>query len=211
MVGWKLRMEILYFLILIFSIILHEVAHGYVADKLGDPTARYAGRLTLNPIPHIDLLGSIIVPLIAVLSPGGFLFGWAKPVPYNPYNLTRSPRWGELMVAAAGPGTNFALAILFALLARAVADPVFVAICFIGVLVNLWLGLLNLVPIPPLDGSKVLQGILPASLAHGYGEWRARMEHNPFLGFGLVLVLILIFGSFFAEIIYSLARLLAGL
>lgn len=203
-------MEVMFFIILIFSIILHEVAHGYVADKLGDPTARYAGRLTLNPIPHIDLLGSIIVPMIAVLSSSGFLFGWAKPVPYNPYNLTRSPRWGELMVAAAGPATNFVLAIIFALLARFVADPVFGSICFIGVLVNLWLGILNLVPIPPLDGSKVLQGLLPAALAAGYAQWRTRMEYNPFLGFGLVLVLILIFGSFFADIIYSAAQFLVG-
>lgn len=201
----------MYFLILIFSIILHEVAHGYAADKLGDPTARYAGRLTLNPIPHIDILGSIILPIISSLSPGGFLFGWAKPVPYNPYNLTKAPRWGEFIVAAAGPGTNFALTLVFALLARVVEDPSFVAICFIGVLVNLWLGILNLIPIPPLDGSKVLSGLLPSSLAQSYGELRARMEYNPFLGFGIIIVLLLLFGNVFAEVIYSLAGTIAGL
>jgi len=205
------RMQLIYFVILIFSIILHEVAHGYAADKLGDPTARYAGRLTLNPIPHIDFLGSIILPIISVLSPGGFLFGWAKPVPYNPYNLVRAPRWGETIVAAAGPGTNFALVLVFAVLMRLSGDPAFGAICFIGILVNLWLGLLNLIPIPPLDGSKVLEGLLPRALSRGYSEWRSRMEYNPFLGFGLVLILIVLFGGTFGSLIYALARLIAGM
>lgn len=203
-------MQLFYFLILIFSIILHEVAHGWAADKLGDPTARYAGRLTLNPIPHIDLLGSIILPVISALSPGGFLFGWAKPVPYNPYNLVKAPRWGEFIVAAAGPGTNFALALVFAALTRTVGDPTFVTICFIGVLVNLWLGLLNLIPIPPLDGSKILSGILPHVLSHRYDQWRARMEYNPFLGFGLVIVIVLLFGGAFGNLIYGLASAIAG-
>ena len=203
-------MQLIYFVILIFSIIIHEVAHGYAADKLGDPTARYAGRLTLNPIPHIDFLGSIVLPIISVLSPGGLLFGWAKPVPYNPYNLTRAPRWGETIVAAAGPGTNFALVVIFAVLLRLASDQTFGAICFIGILVNLWLGLLNLIPVPPLDGSKVLSGILPRALAHQYDQWRARMEHNPFLGFGIVLILVVLFGSTIGDFVYSLARTIAG-
>lgn len=203
-------MQIFYFLVLIFSIILHEVAHGYAAEKLGDPTARYAGRLTLNPIPHIDILGSIILPLISALSPGGFLFGWAKPVPYNPYNLTRAPRWGEVIVAAAGPLTNFALALIFSVLARAIADPIVVAICFIGVIVNLWLGFLNLIPIPPLDGSKVLSGILPRGMAAGYENWRIRMEHNPFLGFGILIVIVFVFGEPLSDSLLALARMLAG-
>lgn len=203
-------MQIFYFVILIFSIILHEVAHGYVADKLGDPTARYAGRLTLNPIPHIDVLGSIILPIISSLSPGGFLFGWAKPVPYNPYNLVRAPRWGEVIVAAAGPLTNFALVFIFAALARAIADPVVVAICFIGVIVNIWLGFLNLIPIPPLDGSKVLSGILPHSMASGYENWRIRMERNPFLGIGILIVIVFVFGRPLSDFLFTLARILAG-
>ncbi len=204
-------MQIFFFLILIFSIILHEVAHGYAADKLGDPTARLQGRLTLNPIPHIDLFGSIILPLISIMAPGGFLFGWAKPVPYNPYNLTRAPRWGETIVAAAGPATNFALAFLFAGLLRFSADQTFIAICLTGVVANLWLGILNLIPIPPLDGSKVLDALLPRALSRGYSEWKTRMEQNPFLGFGLVLVLILFFGNTFANLIYALASVLAGI
>ena len=178
--------------------------------KLGDPTARYAGRLTLNPIVHIDILGSIILPLLTVMVPGGFIFGWAKPVPYNPYNLSRSPRWGETLVAFAGPLTNFLLALLFALLARLSPDSTFTAIAFVGVLANLWLALLNMIPIPPLDGSKVLAGILPRNLAYGYDAWRSRMEHNPFVGFGLVIVLIVVFGGVIASGVYGLAGLLAG-
>ncbi len=187
------------------------MAHGWAADNLGDHTARYAGRLTLNPIPHIDFLGSIVLPIISSLSPGGFLFGWAKPVPYNPYNLSRAPRWGETIVAAAGPGTNFALAIIFAILMRLWADPTFGDICFIGILVNLWLGILNLIPVPPLDGSKVLSGILPRALAYRYDQWKTRMEHNPFLGFGIVLILVVLFGNTMGDLVNVLAHAIAGI
>lgn len=106
----QLELQIFYFIVLIFSIIIHEVAHGYAAYMLGDATAKLQGRLTLNPAPHIDPIGSLLVPLICVLSPGGFLFGWAKPVPYNPYNL-RNQRWGESLVAVAGVATNLFLAL----------------------------------------------------------------------------------------------------
>lgn len=203
-------MQILFFLILIFSIILHEVAHGYAAEKLGDPTARYAGRLTLNPLVHIDMLGSIILPLLSILSPGGFIFGWAKPVPYNPYNLVRAPKWGEAIVAGAGPATNFALAFLFALFVRFSPDATFTAVCFMGVAANLWLGFLNLIPVPPLDGSKVFEALLPRSLRYGYTNWRNRMEMNPFLGMGVILIIVLLFGNVFASFIYALASVLAG-
>src|SRR3989338_6489790 len=103
--------------IVILSIILHEAAHGYVADWLGDPTARYSGRLTLNPLPHIDPVGSVLIPGILALTSSPFLIGWAKPVPYNPYNL-RNQRWGEAMVAIAGPATNILLAVFFAMILR---------------------------------------------------------------------------------------------
>lgn len=204
-------MQIIYFVILIFSIIVHEVAHGWAADNLGDPTARYAGRLTLNPIPHIDFLGSIVLPIISSLSPGGFLFGWAKPVPYNPYNLTRTPHWGETIVAAAGPLMNFILAIIFAILPRFWVNPTFAEICFIGILVNLWLGILNLIPVPPLDGSKVLSGILPKAFAYRFDQWKTRMEYNPFLGFGVVLILVVFFGSSLGKLIYTLSSTIAGI
>lgn len=203
-------MQLLFLLVLIFSIIVHEVAHGYVADKLGDPTARYAGRLTLNPLPHIDLLGSIILPLLSVLAPGGFIFGWAKPVPYNPYNLRKAPHIGEALVAGAGPFTNVLLALLFALIARFSPDATLATVAFMGVLSNLWLAFLNMVPVPPLDGSKVLSAILPRELARGYDQWRTRMEMNPFVGLVLVLVLVVVFGGVVSTGVYQLAAVLAG-
>ena len=113
---------ILTLVILILSIIVHEVAHGYAANSLGDPTARLAGRLTLNPVSHIDLLGSIIIPGLLVLTGSPIMFGWAKPVPYNPYNL-RNHRWGEFLVAIAGVATNLFLAIIFGLIVRFGSTP----------------------------------------------------------------------------------------
>ena len=204
-------MQLMYFLILIFSIIVHEVAHGYAADRLGDPTARYAGRLTLNPLPHIDMLGSIILPLLSIVTPGSFLFGWAKPVPYNPYNLTKAPRWGEAIVAAAGPLTNLLLSLMFALLVRMSSDTAFMQICFIGVAVNVWLAALNLIPIPPLDGSKILPMFLPHGLARQYREWRLRMDHNPVLGLLFILVFFALFGGYISPLVYELAKIIAGL
>lgn len=148
--------------ILVMSVVIHEVAHGAVADFLGDPTARLAGRLTLNPISHLDLFGSIILPLLMFLLPGGLVFGWAKPVPYNPYNL-RGGKWGPALVAAAGPGVNLLLALIFGLLARSglIVNQSFLAGAGLIVLMNISLAIFNLVPIPPLDGSKILSAVLP--------------------------------------------------
>jgi Zn-dependent protease len=141
---------------LAIAIILHEVAHGYAALYLGDPTAKYAGRLTLNPIKHIDLWGSIIIPLLLIFSGTGFVFGWAKPVPVNYYNL-KSGRYGPALVALAGPATNLALLIVCGVLAR--LSPVGTALPYLFVtmaLVNAVLMLFNIIPVPPLDGSKIL-------------------------------------------------------
>jgi Zn-dependent protease len=145
------------------SIVIHEVSHGFVAFIQGDSTAERAGRLTLNPIKHLDLVGSIIVPLVTYFL-AGIPFGWAKPVPFNPYNL-HNQRWGETIVAAAGPAANFLIAIVFAAIIH-IASPLglpstFINICALVVLANIGLGLFNLVPIPPLDGSKILFGLLP--------------------------------------------------
>lgn len=158
------------FLVLLFSIILHELAHGSVAYSLGDPTAKYEGRLTLNPLKHLDPFGSVILPLLLfILSLGsgsGFIFGWAKPVPVNPYNF-RDQKWGQLKVALAGPGSNIALAIIFGLLLRFVPANFFLMqngmslIFFYIVRINLMLAIFNLLPIPPLDGSWILFNILP--------------------------------------------------
>lgn len=141
---------------LAIAIIFHEVAHGYAALKLGDPTAFYAGRLSLNPIKHVDLWGTILIPLLLIVSGTGFVFGWAKPVPVNYYNLKHG-KYGPLLVALAGPVTNLVLLIIFALAAR--FSPTGTALPFLFfqmALINGVLMLFNLIPIPPLDGSKVL-------------------------------------------------------
>jgi len=165
---------ILTIIILIFSVILHELAHGFTADALGDPTARMSGRLTLNPIKHIDPIGSIIVPLITSLA--GFTFGWAKPVPYNPYNL-KNKRQGEFLIAAAGPASNLLIALIFGTILRFVANggaaiTPFVEVTTYIVLINIMLAIFNLIPLPPLDGSKLLFSILP----NQYGRARYVFE-----------------------------------
>lgn len=161
--------QIFGFLVLIFSIVIHEFSHGWMADRLGDPTARYMGRLTLNPIPHIDPLGSIIVPLFLFLTNAGFIVGWAKPVPYNPYNL-KDQKNGPALVALAGPLSNLSVAVIFGILARILVAQGGAAysneIMFFDMIIfyNVLLAVFNLVPLPPLDGSKILESILPRSM-----------------------------------------------
>ena len=179
-------------LVLVFSIIIHEVAHGYAANALGDPTARLEGRLTLNPISHIDPLGSVLIPGILVLSGAPILFGWAKPVPYNPYNL-KNQRWGEAPVAGAGPGVNLAIAVFFGLLIRVMSETgsltgPFLELSAYVVYMNILLALFNLIPLPPLDGSKILKALLPARLAFSY----AKIEETM-MRFGLLVTFLLLF------------------
>jgi Zn-dependent protease len=203
--------QIFLIIVIMFSAVIHEVMHGVAADKLGDPTARYAGRLTLNPIPHLDPFGSILLPLILALSGSPLFFGWAKPVPYNPFNLTKSPYWGEAIVAFAGPASNFAIALLAALVIRTgLLSPELNSVIFIIVMVNIMLGFFNLIPIPPLDGSKILSAILPLGLRMQYDRIRAQLEFNPFLGFGVVIVFILVLGGAFGSFVYTIARAIAG-
>lgn len=161
----EILLIIFQFIVLIFSVVIHEVSHGLVAEKLGDPTARKLGRLTLNPIKHIDPFGSILLPL-ALLLPSFFIkdyhgpiFGWAKPVPYNPMFL-KYPRRDAALLAFAGPASNFILAIIFAVLFRFVSGPIGTLFAII-VIINISLALFNLIPIPPLDGSKILFYLLP--------------------------------------------------
>ena len=204
--------QIFFFIILIPSIILHEVAHGHVANALGDPTARLAGRLTLNPIRHVDLFGSIILPLLLILTPGNFIIGWAKPVPYNPYNFQKGGRWGELLVAGAGPATNVLLAIAFALVAHVGAHIPFLVSCsFIVVYVNILLAFFNLIPIPPLDGSKILSALLPSPLSFQYEHFRRTLENNSVLGFGAVILFIILFGGSFFQFIFTISHILVGI
>lgn len=200
-------------LILIFSIILHELAHGYVAYMLGDPTAKIAGRLTLNPIPHIDLVGSVIIPGLLVLSNASFLFGWAKPVPYNPHNL-RNQRWGETLVAVAGSLTNLFLAVLFALIIRfgtPVLPPTFIELSAYVVAINLFLGLFNLIPIPPLDGYTVLRSALPYRFSVPLQQFEAKMQSMGMLSLFLVLfVFLFILAQPFFMLVALLFFLLTG-
>ncbi|MDD5318230.1 MAG: site-2 protease family protein [Candidatus Pacebacteria bacterium] len=150
------------------SVVVHEVSHGLAALSLGDPTAKLQGRLTLNPIKHIDPVGSVIVPIICALLPGSIMFGWAKPVPYNPYNL-RNQRWGEAIVALAGPFSNLIIALIGGTIIRLAFTGVFglslplATLSFITLIVvtNIVLAVFNLMPIPPLDGSKILFSLVP--------------------------------------------------
>lgn len=180
--------------ILIFSVVIHEVAHGTMANYLGDPTAKYAGRLTLNPIKHLDLFGSILVPLFLVLTGSGIIIGWAKPVPINPYNL-RDQKYGEAKVALAGPAANFGVALVFGLTLRFFPDLVnipgiYFMLSYI-IFINILLGLFNLIPIPPLDGSHVLFTFLPASIAENI-----KMTFARYGMFFLIFVLMFIYFFF---------------
>ena len=185
-------------LILIFSVIVHEVSHGYAAYLLGDNTAKYAGRLNLNPFNHLEWFGSLILPILSYRF-GGFILGWAKPVPFNPYNL-RNQKWGEAIVAVAGPLSNISIAVFFGLLIRfGVASqfgPAFLNISTIIVMINLVLATFNLVPIPPLDGSKILFSLLPYSMRY-VRDYLERYQ----------IFLILIFVFFLWDYLYPLISL----
>jgi Zn-dependent protease len=200
---------ILYFIIIIPSAILHEFAHGWAAERLGDPTARYAGRLTLDPRAHIDVFGTLLMPLLLFMGTGGrFLFAYAKPVPYNPHNL-RNQRWGPVLVGLAGPAANFLLAAAFAVVLRvimgvgAISSAGLVQFLVTIVYANVLLMVFNLVPIPPLDGSKILYALLPAS------AWRTR---NFLDRYGFILLLIFVFFLFelIRPVIESVFSLLVG-
>ncbi|OGZ97574.1 MAG: hypothetical protein A3J10_03740 [Candidatus Sungbacteria bacterium RIFCSPLOWO2_02_FULL_54_10] len=197
--------------VLVFSVVIHEVAHGYAALMLGDHTAEREGRLTLNPIPHIDPFGSILLPAIGFFL-GGIIFGWAKPVPYNPYNL-RNQKWGPAIVGTAGPAANVALALVFGLLVRFLPEMAgvlpagfafnFIIIASTIALLNLGLACFNLLPIPPLDGSKVLIALLPY-------PWRWIETALQQYGFILLIMFIFFFSGFLSPLIFFLFRLLTG-
>ena len=196
--------------VIVMSAVIHEVMHGVAAEQLGDPTARLQGRITLNPISHLDPIGSVLLPVILVLTNSPILFGWAKPVPYNPYNL-RPGRFSEAIVAGAGPLSNLAIAIIGGLIIRIGVFPAGMSdIVFIIVLINVMLFFFNLIPIPPLDGSKVLASILPPGLAVSYDRLRAYLEWNPLLGFGAVILFIVLAGGTFSGFVWTVARVIAG-
>ncbi|HUO56313.1 MAG TPA: site-2 protease family protein [Candidatus Paceibacterota bacterium] len=196
-------------IIVIFSAIVHEVMHGVAADQLGDPTARYAGRLTLNPLVHLDPFGSVILPLVLVFSGSPIFFGYAKPVPYNPYNL-RPGRFSEAIVALAGPASNAVLALIGALIIRTGIVASINDIIFLIVVVNVMLCFFNLIPVPPLDGSKILASLLPNPFARGYARLRFELERNPLLGMVIVVLIVYGLGSLWSDFIYSVASAISG-
>ena len=163
---------LIYIIPLLFAITLHEAAHGWVAGKLGDHTARMMGRVTLDPTKHIDPIGTIAIPLVLLLSSSGFIFGWAKPVPIN-FNALRNGKNGMIWVALAGPGANIVMAIcwLFVMIiAINMNITVLIEMGRVGILVNCVLAVFNLLPIPPLDGSRVISALLPNRLAYQYNQ-----------------------------------------
>ena len=193
--------------ILVMSVVIHELAHGYAALYLGDHTAEYEGRLTLNPIKHLDIMGSVVIPLASFLLTG-IVFGWAKPVPYNPYNL-KNRRWGELIVAAAGPVTNFVLALVAGFFLRfgphfMVLSPALVTILITIVITNILLAIFNLMPVPPLDGSKILFSLLPL-------RWRKVQNYIEKYGFFALVFLILFFGNAVSYIVTFIFKLITGM
>lgn len=209
-----IRQLIISVLPILMAITFHEVSHGYVANRLGDPTARFMGRLTLNPIAHIDPIGTIVMPiLLFYLSGGQFVFGYAKPVPINPQNFS-DPRKGMAISAAAGPVTNIILAVLSQIIlahiivpSRAlfpqsmqltVLNPVAMMFQY-SILINIVLAVINLIPIPPLDGGRVLVGFLPHKQALSY----SRIER-----YGFIIVIALFITGLAHKIIYPLVALL---
>lgn len=190
-------------IILIMSVVVHELSHGYAAELLGDPTPRLQGRLTLNPLKHLEWFGSLIVPLITSMA--GFTFGWAKPVQWNPYNV-KNKRWGEFMIALAGPVSNLLIALVFGLLIRiaGVSLPIsFIQISVYVISINIILAVFNLVPIPPLDGSKVLFSLLPARFA----QVRETLERYSIFFF---LILVFFLWRFVEPIIPFIFRMIVG-
>jgi len=186
-------------LILFFSVILHEIAHGWVAYRLGDPTAKLAGRLTLNPIPHIDLFGTIILPAFLIMTHSPVVLGWAKPVPVD-FSSLHHPKRDMIWVGLAGPVTNVLLAVFLSLFLHLNLLPVVASILKSGIIVNLVLAIFNLIPIPPLDGSRFVMGVLPYSLARVY----ARLER-----YGIIIVFLLLYFGVLNSVIWPAVVFLA--
>jgi Zn-dependent protease len=169
------------------TIIIHEVAHGLMADRLGDPTAKLLGRLTLNPIPHIDLYGTVLLPLFLFLVHSPFFFGWAKPVPIDPYNL-KDPKRDMALISLSGPMSNIIIATVLAIIYRFVPDQSVAGLILLIIQFNVALAVFNLIPIHPLDGGKILVGLLPNKEGREFDDFMTR--------YGMFLLMVIIFPIF---------------
>lgn len=201
MMNFNIQELILLMVPVLFSITVHEVSHGYAASRLGDPTAKDAGRLTLNPIKHIDIIGLLVLFITRMI-------GWAKPVPVNPAYF-KNPRKGMMWVSLAGPVSNLALAFVFAVVYKVSAG--FLATSYLYPLVfmmelmisiNVGLAIFNLIPIPPLDGSHILEGLLPADMARAY---------SAIAPYGFMILLILIFTRVVDYLVFPIIRVIIGI
>ncbi len=199
---------------LIFAVTLHEVAHGWVAYRLGDPTAKLSGRLTINPIRHIDLFGSILLPAVLLLTHSRFLFGYAKPVPVN-FSMLKNPKRDIILVSVAGCVVNFMLAIASSILFHigialftpsvpmygTIIEPVLLMLQY-SILINLVLGIFNLIPIPPLDGGRILMAILPY-------EWSIKFSRiEPY---GMVILIILMFSGILGRFVFPIINIMSSI
>jgi len=177
---------VMFIIPMLFAITFHEAAHGYIAKIRGDNTAYLMGRVSLNPLKHIDPLGTIILPSLMFLLGTGFLFGWAKPVPVN-FNQLKNPKWDTILVAIAGPLANFIMAIIWLILWQHIPNSGFNQMAYFGIILNLMLMVFNLLPIPPLDGSRIISAFLPN---------HTTIQYNRLERWGFLIILVLLFIPF---------------
>jgi Zn-dependent protease len=206
----QITQKLFLYIVIVLSATFHEYAHGFIAYRLGDSTAKDAGRLTLNPITHLDLMGTVIIPLF-LLFYGGIFIGWAKPVPYNPYNL-RDRKYGSLKVGIAGPAANLLIAVILGLFLRVAYGgflnfinfpAIFFSLIALVVYINIFLAFFNLIPFPPLDGSKVFMDLFPRA--------RHQIERLGFIGIFLALILAFFLLPVIAKFVFWLITGQAGI